>query len=223
MDDLRAKEISDEVQDDYNRIAEEFSNHRRGLTADILEFAKFINRGDRILDVGCGNGRLNELISEKGALYHGVDNSAGMIAMAQKLHPQANFSLIQDSILPFEDETFDKIFSLAVIHHIPSEKLRIDFLLQIKRVLKKDGLLILTAWDLKNDKFEKVAGGDKNDIYYDFKNSTGKVLAKRYIHIFTQNELRQLAESCGFKILKFYQNSRGSKKVNHNLVLITQK
>lgn len=224
MDEITAKKISRKVQLDYNRIAMEFSNKRRGLTPDILEFEKYISKHNRVLDFGCGNGRAFELVSRSGADYIGVDNSSDLIEQAKNIYPDAKFKFMEN-LDDFPDNSFDIILSLAVVHHIPSKDLRAKLLSDLRRVLKPGGKLILTAWDLWSvkDNYKPLIGGDENDILYDFKNSTGKVLAQRYIHVFSEEELNDLITDAGFKIIDSYQNSRGNKKVHHNLVVIGKK
>ncbi len=224
MDEITAKKISRKVQLDYNRIAKEFSNKRRGLTPDILEFEKYISKHSKVLDFGCGNGRAFELVSRSGADYIGVDNSSGLIEQAKNIYPDAKFEFMEN-LNGFSDNFFDVVLFLAVIHHIPSDNLREKTLSDLKRVLKPNGKLILTAWDLWSDKnrYQPLVGGDDCDILYDFKDSNGEVLAQRYIHVFSEEELNDLITDAGFKIIDSYQNSRGNKKVNHNLVVIGKK
>ncbi len=224
MDQKLAKKIVRKVQLDYNRIAMEFSNKRQSLTPDILEFEKFISKNNKVLDFGCGNGRVYELVARSQANYTGVDNSSSLIEQAKNIYPDAKFKFMED-LNDFPDNSFDIILSLAMIHHIPSEDLRAKLLSDLKRVLKPSGKLILTAWDLWSvkDNYKPLIGGDENDILYDFKNSTGEVLAQRYIHVFSKEELDNLVAGVGLKIIDSYQNSRGNKKVNHNLVVIAQK
>jgi ubiquinone/menaquinone biosynthesis C-methylase UbiE len=224
MDQKLAKEISQKVQLDYNRIAKEFSNKRRGLTPDILEFGKFIKKGDKVLDFGCGNGRASELAAKIGAGYTGVDNSTGLINQAKKRYPRVRFDLI-DNLNDFSDDSFDMILCLAVFHHIPSDNLRKKLLSDFHRVLRPDGKLILAVWDLQSQKnlHKTMPNADENDILYDFKNANGKILVQRYIHIFSKEELEDFVLAAGFEIIDSYRNSRGNKKVNHNLVVIAKK
>ncbi len=224
MDQKLAKKLSLKVQLDYNRIAEEFSNRRSGLTPDILEFAKYIKRNYRVLDFGCGNGRASELVTRSGGNYIGVDNSLKMIGQAKKIYPKEKFDLI-DGLNNFSTGSFDVILCLAVFHHIPSKSLRKKLLSDFHRILRTDGKLILTVWDLQAEKslYKTIPNADENDILCDFKNAGGNVLAQRYIHIFSKEELDNLVLDAGFEIIDSYRNSRGNKKVNHNLVIIAGK
>ncbi len=73
--------------------------------------------GERILDVGCGTGRLTaEIAATPGIVVVGLDRSSAMLAEARKGH---RLRLVQGdgTALPFE-ETFDAVFSAATFHWI---------------------------------------------------------------------------------------------------------
>jgi ubiquinone/menaquinone biosynthesis C-methylase UbiE len=225
MDRLTADKISKKVQDDYNRIAKVFSNKRRYLTQDIVDLGEYISRDDLILDLGCGNGRLSELVRDRGGKYIGIDNSQGMIEQAKFLYPCEDFRFFNGETIEFSDRHFDKIFCLAVIHHIPSTEKRSAFINEIKRVAKNGAQIVLTVWDLTKEieSFKKLPEGSGNDILYEFKDGSSKILAQRYVHVFSKDELESLIKKSGLKLINIFQNSRGKKKINHNLVVIAQK
>jgi ubiquinone/menaquinone biosynthesis C-methylase UbiE len=110
-----------------------------------LFLLEYIKKNEKLLDLGCGNGRLYKRIQSLGVDYTGIDLSENLIKKAEELYPQAKFYVASALDLSFPDSTFDKIISIAVLHHIPSYKLRIKFMEEVHRVLKKDGQLILTV------------------------------------------------------------------------------
>ncbi|MGI8989867.1 MAG: class I SAM-dependent methyltransferase [Bryobacteraceae bacterium] len=73
--------------------------------------------GERILDVGCGTGRLTAKLAESGATVLGLDSDPGMIAQARINFPQLRFQLANgaDFAVP---EPFDAVFSNAALHWI---------------------------------------------------------------------------------------------------------
>ena len=75
-------------------------------------------RGERILDLGCGDGALTEKLVALGARVVGVDSSEDMIAAARKLGLDARVA--DARTLAFENE-FDAVFSNAVLHWIKDE------------------------------------------------------------------------------------------------------
>ncbi len=74
--------------------------------------------GERILDLGCGDGALTEKLVALGATVVGVDNSEEMIAAARKRGLDARVA--DARALPFENE-FDAVFSSAVLHWIKDD------------------------------------------------------------------------------------------------------
>ena len=74
-------------------------------------------RGERILDVGCGTGQLTAEIARHGAQVVGLDSSAEMLADARKNFPELQFVLADASQFDFP-ESFDAVFSNAVLHWV---------------------------------------------------------------------------------------------------------
>src|ERR1700733_7573694 len=69
--------------------------------------------GERILDLGCGDGFLTQRLAESGATMVGIDSSPQMIAAAQERGVDARYA--SGEALPFEGE-FDAVFSNAALH-----------------------------------------------------------------------------------------------------------
>lgn len=213
--------LSKKTKDDYNLIAEDFSNTRSFIPEGLRLFSKYVENGDKILDFGCGNGRLIEIFNDKKIEYIGTDNSEKLIEIARKKYPRHKFMVAPDLNLPFSDNYFDKVYSLAVFHHIPSEEFRLQFLNEIKRILKPGGLLVLTVWNLWHLWFHpllwlrykrlrkyfililkytflKILGKSKldfKDIFMPWQNTT-----LRYIHCFAKGEFKKIVRKSGFKI-----------------------
>ncbi len=79
-----AEKILKKVKEDYSRIARLFSKTRETLWKEMKEFKKYVKDGDRVLDLGCGNGRLYEIFREMSIDYTGIDNSEEMIKIARE-------------------------------------------------------------------------------------------------------------------------------------------
>ncbi|MEO6455940.1 MAG: class I SAM-dependent methyltransferase [Ginsengibacter sp.] len=77
-------------------------------------------KGERILDVGCGTGTLTEKISEAGAIVTGIDASEEMINKAMESFPDIEF-LVKDATHFSFDGSFDAVFSNATFHWIKEQ------------------------------------------------------------------------------------------------------
>jgi trans-aconitate methyltransferase len=77
------------------------------------------NAGERILDLGCGDGALTEQIAATGALVTGVDNSPAMLDAARKRGLQVEQHSADE--LPY-DRQFDAVFSNAALHWLSEER-----------------------------------------------------------------------------------------------------
>lgn len=103
----------------------------------------------RILDFGCSNGRIIRWFynwTKQGEVW-GVDISAEQILWAKtNLSPPFKFvTTTTNPHLPFEDNYFDFIYATSVFTHI--DDLADFWLLELRRILKQDGLLFVTIQD----------------------------------------------------------------------------
>lgn len=96
----------------------------------------------RILDVGCGTGRLLRAASVRWpqAELLGADPAANMVAEAQRLSPTVRVELAPAESLPFSDESVDVVTSSLSFHHWADQRKGIE---EITRVLRPGGLFCL--------------------------------------------------------------------------------
>lgn len=127
-----------------NGLLEGFLSKQRCLMSNKLIPDSY--RSGKILDIGCGSypfNLLNTKFSEKYGLDKFIDETYKDNLENGKIN-FLNFDLEKDSKLPFEDNFFDVVTMLAVFEHIEKNKLT-SLITEIKRVLKKDGIYILTV------------------------------------------------------------------------------
>jgi tRNA (uracil-5-)-methyltransferase TRM9 len=216
-----AQHLLNKVRDDYNHIAPDFANTRANIWPEIVGLFDYIRKGDKVLDLGCGNGRFVNIIKEKCGQYFGTDVSEGLINIAKKNYPNENFQATEALKFPFSDSYFDVIFSIAVLHHIPSKDFRLEFLEEAKRVLKPEGLFVLTVWKPKGRRgiFGPLHGLDFKDVIEPW---FGENKGERYFHCFTEKELTKLVQQAGFEIKESgtIKNEKGNRE---NLYIVAKK
>lgn len=114
---------------------------KRAILRGLLQHYLVPDRNYRILDIGCGTGRVLEMLQEFGRPY-GVDGSA----LALNLCRQRGLGdlILADATrsLPFDAGSFDLVCAFDLLEHIPDEQV---FFLEAERVLKPHGLLFLTV------------------------------------------------------------------------------
>jgi len=112
-----------------------------------------IKAGDRVLDVGCGSGRLTMAAQEwAGADGQavGLDPSPEMIRVARKnaerAGSKAKFELGVVESLPFPDASFEVVLNRLMLHHLPGD-LKQRGLAEMRRVLKPGGICLVVDFE----------------------------------------------------------------------------
>jgi len=142
-------------------------------------FAKAFIKGDNVLDVACGGGHGSFIIScNSGSLVCGLDISKKAISFAKANFQNQNLRFCQGDVYKtgFADSSFSSIVSIETIEHLSDHDM---FLSELKRVLKKDGVLVISSP-------EKIV----KDIFFDnphhinllYKEETAALL-KKYFHV----------------------------------------
>lgn len=160
---------------------------------DLKSNSKFL-KNHKLLDAGCGNGRLADFLKEEPIKYVGLDNNKELLKIAKKKHPKLTFCHGDILKLPFPKASFDSVWCIAVLHHLPTKSLQLKALKEMKRVLKKNGMLMLTVWDLWQKKYKKYI--DKK-THHSFIPWGPEKEIKRFYYAFTKAELKKLISKAG--------------------------
>jgi alkylated DNA repair protein alkB family protein 8 len=185
-----------DIQKTYDSIAEDFSKTRNTEWKEFEKFLKYIKNNDILADIGCGNGRFFKFISKhKKVSYTGVDFSRKLLKEAKHLN-KAKFIYGNILKIPLKNNSQNVAACIAVLHHIPTAKLQEKAVKELKRILKKKGKLLLTVWDLIEQKNCK-----KGDNLIPW----GKEKIQRYYYAFEKKELENLLKP-HFKIIKKFKD-----------------
>jgi SAM-dependent methyltransferase len=133
----------------WNRVADE-KTFTHPLSAAWL--AGWVEPGARILDYGCGYGRVLRDLAELGhANAVGVDRSAAMIERGLREHPDLDLRITQGSHAPFGDRSFDLVLLFAVLTCIVADEDQRGLIADAARLLRPGALLYLSDMPLQTD------------------------------------------------------------------------
>ena len=188
-----------------------------------------------LLDLGCGNGRLIETLKTlsdfKNINYLGVDPSSELIKICkdeyqnlykEKINNIEIDFIVNDGIhIPCDDNAFDMVISMAVLHHVPPEY-QDAWVQEVHRVMNKnkESKIIISVWgrDDSNDSRSTVhQRTSDNEMIMGF----AQYKDIRYVYLFTEKELRDLFEKNKFKIIETKIEQRPNSK-NKNIILVAE-
>ena len=215
-------------QEFYQTFGESFAETRTRLQPGVMRILKETPQVASVLDLGCGTGGVVRQLDALGhrAAYFGLDSSAVLLshAKASSTHPRAEFrqaDLSDPAWIQHLQSRFDRIFAFAMLHHIPGERTRLDLLRQIHTLLEEDGQFVLSVWNFIASPRLKARilpwdtiGLDSNavepgDYLLDWRRDG---LGIRYVHLFDENQLAQLAAATEFHVEKiWYSDGEGGR------------
>lgn len=174
----------------------------------------FTDTDSRILDVGCGSGRVSHLLSERGFDVTGIDVSEPLVAQARAHFPDIDFRVADVRDTDFDSATFDHVvFSYFGLDYVVPESERLSALREMYRLLKPAGFLVFSSHNNWHPVFAPLVGStvwavrDLWDFY--LRETNRKRLFSRYkmetiplgeAEIYLSNPVRQWLQlrTCGF-------------------------
>ena len=237
----------------YATVAEPFHSTRRSWPQGNVRLLPFLSAGDtsdrglRVLDAGCGNGRFAAVLDtlDTHVDYVGVDANPRLLELARKsaaelanVHAtfvEADLSLLDwSSVLRCRssgtDSGFDAVVCLSTLQHMPSAELRTQIVRSLADLLAPGGKLVVSVWQfltsprLASRRIEWSTLGIANedvepgDALLPWKQD---IYAVRYVHQIDLAELRALAKHAQLEICSTY--SADGKEGNLNLYAIMKR
>ena len=148
-----------------------------------------LSQGDRVLDVGCGQGLWTLTIAPSVQHVVGLDLRTHSVQDAKNQsdrqgHRNASFVVASATALPFGDNSFDKILSIDVLDNIPDDHIAAC---EMARVLKRGGKLVATA------------------LLQDRRSYLRPIRYPEHIRNYSRKELSSLVESAGLELLGTFE------------------
>ena len=239
MDEETAEKLHALNREFYSAFAHAFAASRPASDPALVCILPYIPRRARVLDVGCGNGRLALLLDRErpGATYLGVDAAPRLIELAKAgagrlANVSAAFRVV-DLTTPGWGEAlsgspYDCGVVLAVLHHIPSFDRRVRVLSEIANAVKPGGCLIVSTWQfLDSARLRRkivdwaevgIAEGalEPGDYLLDWRRG-GRGL--RYCHLVDQGELERLAAESGLRTRETFRAGGRERNLSSYVIL----
>lgn len=211
----------------YKEAAEDFSRTRTVIWPGVMHFLNHIPNTSTILDAGCGNGKNIMKTSHNFIGLDSCEELLNIIRTKKEVNNKTNIiDLVNASIIsiPFKNNYFDAVMSIAVVHHIEQFLDRIKAFEELIRVCKPGGQVLITVWQIENNQIYK----DGSPVVTKQKNlfSSGDKLIKwkrqdikkkiiigeiyRFYHFYSEEEVKYMISYCEdkFKIKGSYFEER---------------
>lgn len=171
-----------------------FTYGRKQLLGFLFPYLQnHIQRGSKILDVGCGSGHMIEMLRKYGYEMAGIEPATNMREAAQKRNPEVQILDARAGELPFKDASFDAVLAIEIFRYLHQDECLKGYQ-EALRVLKPGGYFIFTM--------QNRYCLDGFPLYYALKRLLSPIFKTRmhYDHFTTPGEVE--------KILKQYLGSQ---------------
>lgn len=141
--------------------------------------------GQRVLELGCGNGKTYSALTEKKCEVVGIDFSSSAAILCRSLAPKTargEIALADVRHLPFADASFDAVLAFHVIGHLPTAG-RVRCAAESARVLRAGGILYFSGFS--GSDFRAGTGRETESGTFERKNGIST-------HYFTEDEVQEL-------------------------------
>jgi len=211
----------------YQAFARPFAETRRRLQPGAAELVRNLPPDACVLDLGCGSGEVPRALARRlhrGA-YLGIDDCDTLLDEARGCGLRQATFLLADLAAPGWPEhthpPYDCALALAVLHHLPGESRRSEFVGSVRSLLTAQGLFAFSVWQFQTSErlrrrivpWEAIsltaAQVDPGDFLLDWRHG-GRGL--RYVHAFDDTELAALAGQAGFRPVRtFLSDGQGGR------------
>jgi len=199
---------------DYFKNDEYWANHiNKDLEEDlwIEEYTTYFNSTGKCLDLGCGIGQYSKQLIKYGYDVTSADISDIALNKVKDFNENVVKLDMRDK-LPFQNNEFDLVFANLSIHYFPDEDTR-KLMIEIKRILKEDGLFIGSVNGIEG---LKVIGNETKEIEYHFYEYKDKL-----IRLFDINDIKKYLAD--FNIIKIDERETIRFKHKKNYIVFIAK
>ncbi len=192
------------IRSTWDRAAEKYAGRNELRPEEAKFLTRYVHKTQRVLDVGCGTGRVTQAIAKITPKVIGIDLSPQMVKQAKLEHPKLSFKVMDAADLRFPNNSFDVVTSAynSLDYLQPIERFR-KAIKECNRVLKQGGVFYASFhyWRMPRSSFEvRIILGSlfrKGKPYLLVPASYGEV----WTHYATLNTLASELRQAGFEII----------------------
>ena len=176
------------VHEVYEKIASKFDHTRFSYWKAVKQFLGNLPKHSIVADIGTGNGKY--IFYRKDITVIGNDVCDNLLNIISRKNERVNICRANALHLPYRSSMFDASISIAVLHHISTNKDRHRFVDNIITVLKPKGQCLITVWAREQQIKSSWKDIGNNDFYVPWVDSDE--IHSRYYHLFTHDEIKTL-------------------------------
>jgi len=134
--------------------------------ATVVDIARKLNLSavDSLIEIGCGNANLLSSLKPYVRRTVGVDFAFSQLRTARTLLSDGSFVCVQANAIPFPDFSFDRVLCYSVFHHFPDVKYARRVILELCRLCKPNGLVLVG--DLPDKKVYRKVVSRRWEVVY---------------------------------------------------------
>ena len=214
MDDAVARRLVELNRAFYGRFASEYSMSRRVLQPGIPRAVNALGLFDRLLDLGCGDGRVRRAL-DPSVRYLGLDLSPQLMRQADA--GPARFQRADLTRRGWSGGVghIEVAVSFSVLHHLPGRETRQGFLREMRGCLPGTGRAAVSVWQFRHrDRFARkerewseiglrADDVEPGDVLMDWRRG-GEGF--RYVHHYSEAELLVDCVGAGFMVRETYRS-----------------
>lgn len=227
MNDTTAAQLIELNRVFYAAFGPAFAATRRRVQDGVRRALDLLPDTGDWVDLGCGSGALAAQWQRLGRVstYLGLDFSEPLLAEARQAAPGAHFAQADLSDPGWADGlaagTFNGALAFAVLHHLPSAALRRRVIGQVHGLLKPGGWFVHSQWQFQHspklmarrlpwseielDETQLEPGDTLLDWRFALPGQAEQ-RGLRYVHLFSLDELNELARQAGFTVRETYES-----------------
>jgi SAM-dependent methyltransferase len=203
------------VRHAYDTVAEDYAAHLPDTRAEapldlamVGAFAEAVGSGDaRVLDAGCGTGRMSRHLAGLGCRVEGMDLSPRMVAMARRDHPDLVVTVGSLTALPYRDGRFAGVMLWYSIIHTPPASLGSVFA-EVARVLRPAGTVLVGF----------QSGDGVRDVSAAYRRFGHDIELERHLH--TADDVAAQLEAAGLReVCRLVRSARGQERDDQAFLL----